>query len=136
MIIYEGLLDVIIPALGSVVTAAVSIGIGYAVRYINRKSKNEFLHHAMNTLGEITRNTVAALMQEEVKAMRKASADGKLSDEDKQHLKKTAIETIKLVAADELLVALEKANTDLDTYLETLVESAVYSDKARHSDGD
>jgi hypothetical protein len=129
MIIYEGLLDYIVPALGSTITALASVGIGYLVRYINRKSKSELLHHAMNTLGTVAQNTVSALMQTEVKALKAAAADGKLTDEEKSNMKRKAIETIKMAVADEALDVLKRANTNLDAYLDTLVESTVRNDK-------
>jgi hypothetical protein len=124
-ILYEGMLEVIIPVLGSVLTAAVTAGIAAIARYFMRRTKSQTLRDYIDLLHGIVSDTVSSLMQTEVKALKEASADGKLDPEDVQCLKKLAIRTIKADASDGILRFLEKCNVDLDNYLDTLIEAEV-----------
>lgn len=125
MILYEGILEQFIPIIGSILTSAVLAGMAALVKYLVSRTRNEKLREALSVVGEIAGETVEALMQSEAEALKEAAADGKLSPEDRERLKATAIRTVLEIAPGKTLEYLRRVQVDMDKYLDTAVEAGV-----------
>ena len=108
------------------------------VSFINKKSdeieanvSNEraktYLNLATNTVTEV----VESLNQTTVAAIKKASADGKLTEEEALAIKDEAIQKTLKLLTDEAKEAICTVFGDLEEYLDILVESAVSKSKKK-----
>jgi len=128
-IIITSYLEQILQLVGLAIAALVGMGI----RYLFARIKSDKLRSYGDLLAFYAEKAVSSVAQAEVEGLKAAAADGKLSDAEKERLKKIAIDTLRAIAPDAILKFMEKGKSDLDMLLGTLVESAVKSSKGDDS---
>jgi len=124
-IIISSILEHVLTAAG----AASSLLIAAGIRYIFAKIKNDKLQSYGDLLAVYAEKAVKAVAQKEGEDLKEAAADGKLTDDEKAMLKKVAVDTLKAMAPGAILKFMAKGKSDIDTLLDTLVESAVSDSK-------
>jgi hypothetical protein len=101
--------------------------------YIGRKVDSERLRGVLLRLDDFVISTVKALQQAVVEAIKEASFDGKITDEDRRRFKAAAIEQVKSYLGPKGLRELAKVlglrPDALDGFLESRVEAAVHDVK-------
>lgn len=128
-IVLESALEKILE-IGVSVIVAVSAAAGAAfVRWITSKTKNEKLSGYAELLDFYAQKAVKAVAQTQANVLKAAALDGKLTDGEKEQLKKAATDELKKIAPNALLDFHAKAKSDIDSLLSTLLESAVYDTK-------
>lgn len=124
-IIISSILEHVLTAAGAVSSLLIAAGI----RYIFAKIKNDKLQSYGDLLAVYAEKAVKAVAQKEGEDLKEAAADGKLTDDEKAMLKKVAVDTLKAMAPGAILKFMAKGKSDIDTLLDTLVESAVSDSK-------
>jgi hypothetical protein len=125
----EQLLQVLVPVVGTVLTAAITWGGAKLVTFIQAKTKNEFLKGALVRLEQAVQTAVLEVQQTYVEYVKAASADGKLTFEEAREAKARAILAAKTYLGRKGLLELAKVLgfTDgaLDLFLGGKVEAMV-----------
>lgn len=124
-IIVSSILEQIL-AIGGVILAAL---VAAGIRYVFARIKNDKLRSYGDLLAFYAERTVRAVTQEQADALKEASSDGKLTDEEKKRLKAVAVDTLRSIVPDAVLAFTKKGKSDLDMLLSTLIESAVKDSK-------
>lgn len=119
------ILEEVLAGVGIALAALIAAGI----RHLFAKLKNERLREYGNLLAIYAEKAVKSVAQVEADALKEASSDGKLTDQEKEHLKELAVNTLRSIAPDFIMKFMAKANSDLDDLLSTLIESAVKDSK-------
>ncbi len=119
--ILEQVLAVVLSVIGAITVATGA----FFVRWISARTKNEKLTQYAELLSFYAQKTVTSVAQTQADVMKKAAADGKINDEEKQELKAAAIKRLREILPDAILAFQKKANSDVDALLDTLVEAAV-----------
>ena len=118
--------EVLLPLLLSVLTLAVV----KLTQFVNAKVKNEYLKNVLVRVDDAVLTTVRHLQQNFVEDLKNASADGKLSEEEKKNLKDQALNSVYMhLGGDKGLSEVKKVLgvADLDSLLSSKVEAAVHS---------
>lgn len=123
--IIETMLEPVVTIAVSIVTAVVAAGGAALVKFITSRTKNEKLVEYAELLSFYAQKSVNYVAQTQGDLIKELAADGEFSDDDKRILKAAAIARTKEIAPDAILAFQTKANSDLDAFIETLVESAV-----------
>ena len=124
-ILIESFLEDILQIVVAVIGAAVAAGTAVFVRWITRKTKNDTLGEYVGMLAFYAEQAVNEIAQTQAELLKEAAADGKLTAEEKAAMKKAALDNLKAIAPDAMLKFMERANSDIDVLLSTLIESAV-----------
>lgn len=119
------LLEPVLTAVGVALAAIIAAGI----RHLFAKMKNERLRDYGDLLAGFAETAVKSVAQAEADVLKEAATDGKLTDEEKQRLKQTAVDTIKSIAPDVIIKFMSRVNSDVDALLDALIESAVKDSK-------
>lgn len=109
------IIGVVIAALGSLVTFL-----------INKYVKDSKLKNFLLALNEVVKNVVAEVQQTYVDGLKK---DGMFDAERQKEALNLALEKIKTRLPAEVMNWLKANQTDIDTYLKSLIEGAVYNIK-------
>lgn len=97
--------------------------------FIKKKVDNEKAQHLLLELNNAVGTAVASTAQVYVKEIRKAAADGKLTDEEKKNARRAAIREAKRLLGEKLCKELRKRCGSADAALETYVEAEVAARK-------
>jgi hemoglobin-like flavoprotein len=103
--------------------------IGWGIKHLADIVKNQKLLGALTILATTIENTVKSLNQTVVEDLKKANADGILTDDEKKQIKEDAINIVKSQLTDGVKQILEYAYTNLDDVLDKWIEAAVFSNK-------
>lgn len=122
----EELYNTIAAGLITIVGALVSWGVAELTRYIRAHTKNEHARAAMHEVGELAESVVRNLEQE----FKRAGADGKLTPEEIQAIKRTACERTMKAIPGVTQKALNMGVGALVEYIGGQVESKVFKVKA------
>lgn len=117
----SSILEQILSGVGVALAALVAAGI----RYLFARIKNDKLREYGNLLADFAEKAVKSVAQAEADALKEAATDGKLTDEEKERLKTTAVDTLKAITPDHVMKFMSKGNSDIDALLSALIESAV-----------
>lgn len=125
---FETILENIFAGVGvALITTALSLILAILTyirhKLVNLKSKRTQEYGGL--LLDFAEKAVKTVAQVEGDAIKVAAEDGKFTDEEKEHLKETAVTTLKAIAPDYLMKFMAKINSDLEAYLGVLIESAV-----------
>jgi hypothetical protein len=93
--------------------------------FIKKKVDHEKTEHLLLTLNEAVGTAVASTAQVYVGELKKARADGKLTDEEKKNARRVAIREAKRLLGEKLCKELRKRCGSEDAALETYVEAEV-----------
>lgn len=93
------------------------------------KSNNILISAAIERVVDIVAGVVAALNSTYKQELLEASADGKLSDEDKEKLRNKGIELIKAEVSDQTKLMCEAVIGNFDEWIRTLLENMVTAQK-------
>lgn len=93
--------------------------------YIKKKVDHEKTEHLLLTLNDAVGTAVASTAQVYVNELKKARADGKLTDEEKKNARRAAIREAKRLLGAKLCSELCRRTGSADTALETYVEAEV-----------
>lgn len=93
--------------------------------YIKKKVDHEKTEHLLLTLNDAVGTAVASTAQVYVDEIKKARADGRLTDEEKKNARRAAIREAKRLLGDRLCRELRKRTGSADVALETYVEAEV-----------
>jgi hypothetical protein len=118
-------INYVLPVLGSTI---LTLGT-YGVTLLNKRLKNEQIRQALDVLSKVVTRVVQNLNQTLVPEIRAKSTDGVLSKEDVQAIKGKAMSLIQSQVQTELLSLLEKSGIDVDSLINTEIESSVYIEK-------
>lgn len=109
------IIGVVIAALGSLITYL-----------INKYVKDSKLKNFLLTLNEVVKNVVAEVQQTYVDGLKK---DGMFDAERQKEALNLALEKIKTTLPCDVMKWLKDNQTDIDAYLKSLIEGAVYNIK-------
>jgi hypothetical protein len=93
--------------------------------FIKKKVDHEKTEHLLLTLNDAVGTAVASTAQVYVGELKKARADGKLTDEEKKNARRAAIREAKRLLGEKLCKELRKRCGSEDAALETYVEAEV-----------
>ena len=96
---------------------------------VKKNIKNETVKTYIDVVSNTVSEVVQALNQEIVNGIKEASKDGKLTEDEAKEIKNKAIEKTLGILSDDAKETLTMVFGDLDTYISTLIESAVYKAK-------
>lgn len=116
----------VIPLVGVVITGLV----GYGVSLLKRKINSDMAKTALDQIDQIVGTVVGQFAQTGAKALKLASADGHLSQVDKDKLKTAALQEAKYLISTELAKAAETSVEHLDSYMFNKIEDWVPIKKA------
>lgn len=114
--------EIIIAVIGTIITA---LG-GLATYLINKYVKNNKLKNLLLTLSEVVKVVVGDVQQTYVDGLKK---DGMFDKEAQEHALSLALEKIKTRLPEDVMKWLKSNKTDIDDYLKSMIESAVYNIK-------
>lgn len=120
--------DVVIPLL-PLLQVLVGALITLAIWKLKKKIKNDDVAHYLDILQDLVVNVVGELNQTTIIALKEAQG-GKLTDEQKELYFNQAKDKIMLQITDAQAKVLKEVYTDLDAYVDSLIESTVNQMKA------
>lgn len=113
-------------ALSPIVVAAIGALAAYLAKMINGKVKNDLLRAGIGKVNSMVWVVVKEISQTMAEDFKKASADGKLTLEEKRHLKNVAMKKLrKYLSFDELSRLFGMSSANLDDFIGSKVEEAV-----------
>lgn len=120
----------ILEILSPVLLAALTWAAAKAAELVRAKVKNEYLKGVLVRLDDAVFTAVKELQQSVVDEIKRASADGKITDEEKRRIKEKALTTVKSHLGNKGLAELAKIlglnGGGLDGLLSSKVEAAVH----------
>lgn len=130
--INEGVITILYPVivalLGFLSTKLIAF-INSKTEAVKKNIKNETVKTYIDVVSNTVSEVVQALNQEIVNGIKEASKDGKLTEDEAKEIKNKAIEKTLGILSDDAKETLTMVFGDLDTYISTLIESAVYKAK-------
>jgi hypothetical protein len=114
--------DIVVGAFFSIVLVLV----GFAIKALRDKIKNANILGAVDILAQTVTNTVKSLQTTLVQELQKANEDGVLTQEEKNHIKQVAIDSIKNQLAAGTKELLKYVYGDLDEVLDKWVAGALF----------
>jgi hypothetical protein len=117
---YE-IMDIILPALITLIGALVAWGLNEARKWLKTKTNNEAVLFALNNLDSVTQAVVAKINQ----SVKEAGDDGKITPEEALRIKDIALNEIKAQIPTSQKAILDKAIADLDKFVDAKVEETV-----------
>lgn len=144
----ENLQPILVNALGTIVTAAITAAAAMLVAYlaklrkkaqseINKVENESTQTYLSNVLDTVYANLSAAVDRIEVtlvKELKNATGDGKLTKEDQDRVAEAAKELCKQITGQETMDALAEIVGDTEQYLLTLIDSLVLQKKVNGAD--
>ena len=144
----ENLQPILVQALGTIVTAAITAAAAMLVAYlaklrkkaqseINKVENESTQTYLSNVLDTVYANLSAAVDRIEVtlvKELKNATGDGKLTKEDQDRVAEAAKELCKQITGQETMDALAGIVGDTEQYLLTLIDSLVLQKKVNGAD--
>lgn len=112
----------------SIVFAAVAALLGYAIKWLLEKYSNKYIQAALEFLDQAIVTAVYAVNQVYVDEIKKARADGELTDEEKKHAFDLAWDYVKKQIPPLFMAALKKlfgGDAGVSSYVETKIEAVV-----------
>ncbi len=123
--LYSELMQIIVPAVTTVVGLLVAWGLAELRKYIKTKTTNEASIQAFDTVSDLIQSTVASINQ----TTRKAFADGKLTENEKKALKESAAAIILNQIPAATKSVLERSVNDITEYINHRIEQTVAAEK-------
>lgn len=130
------ILDAIVTASIPVILALITYAAALATKFINAKreeittkTKNDKIKLYTNLVSENAINVVQTLNSTLVDELKKANADGKLTEEEILEIRDLAAKMLMTTLTDDAKEILTQVFGDLDEYLTMLIESTVYKVK-------
>ena len=123
--VWQEILQIVIPLATVVVGALTSWALAMLSAYIKSKTTNETLLTAYDQAQGMIRDVVAQINQE----VKSAGADGKITAEEAQKIKQIALTSVRTQFPPWLKSNLTNAVGDLEAWINTQIEAAVYNAK-------
>jgi len=114
---YSQLYQTIIDSAAVIITALVGAGVVYIKGYINKRIENEELKNSVLITMTTLENSVKSSIQNLSAEGKKAVADGTVSDEELEKIKKSAIEHFEKQVAPALQDRLNAHVGDMETFI-------------------
>lgn len=122
-------LGYVVPVIGAFLAAL----IGFGIQWIRAKTADLRWQSVLDQLEDAIDTAVAAVQQVTVDALKKAAADGKLTDEEKAKAFADALAQVKAIIGTKglatLQAALQAGQEALEVYLRAKIEAAVAAQK-------
>lgn len=99
--------------------------LGFVVKYLKENVKNSTVTKTVDIFERVVNNSVAFVQQTIVDDLKEANADGKLTDEEKEYVKKRAIAAINAQLSTEAKEVLAQVFGDIDDIIDKWIESSV-----------
>lgn len=116
-------IQILLSALGVIITGFSSWGISVLIKWLNNKIKNKELFSLAETVANIANAAVKATYQSYVEGLKGTDAWTKEAQEKALNM---ALETIKTELTTGALKYIEEQHGDIDQYIVTLIESVLY----------
>lgn len=127
-IFYSQVLPILLTAFVTVFTYLIKVLSQKVIEFIDEKITNQKFNQAAKIAEEMVRSVVLSLEQTLVQKIILASADGKLTDNERVRIKQVAMETIIANLQPQVKEALTYGYQSVNEYLDALVESIVYKE--------
>lgn len=101
------------------------IMLGFVVKYLKENVKNSTVTKTVDIFERVVNNSIAFVQQTIVDDLKEANADGKLTDEEKEYVKKRAIAAINAQLSTEAKEVLAQVFGDIDDIIDKWIESSV-----------
>lgn len=98
-------------------------------RYIKKRVDNEKVESLLLSVNEAVGTAVASTTQIYAKQVKRAKADGKLTDDEKKNARSIALREAKRLLGGKLCKELQKRTGDLKEVLETYIEAELLTQK-------
>jgi hypothetical protein len=129
----------VLQVLSPILLAALTWVAAKVAQYIQAKVKNEYLRGVLVRLDDAVLAAVREVQQVTVEAIKSASADGKLTGEERARVKQAAIDSVKshlgMKGIAELAKILGLESGSIEKLLSTRVEAAVHDLKVNRESG-
>jgi len=129
----------VLQILSPILLAALTWVAAKVAQYIQAKVKNEYLRGVLVRLDDAVLAVVREVQQVTVEAIKSASADGKLTPDERTRVKQAAIDSVKshlgMKGLGELAKILGLDSGAVERLLSTRVEAAVHDLKASRANG-
>lgn len=129
----EQILAVLVPVLGTILTAGITWAGAKLVSLINAKTKNEYLKGALVRAEQAVQTAVLEVKQTYVDAIKEASADGTLTPQEAAAARMKALDKAKSYLGTSglamLINVLGMDSSMLDSFIGGKIEAAVASGK-------
>lgn len=123
----QEILQIILSALGTILTAVVSFAVAKLTQWLNVKIEDTKTANYMSKLVTIIGNCVNEVTQTYVETLKH---EGKFDEEAQKHALQMCLAKIKSQCASYLLEFISSNYGDVEEFLRTMIESAVYTQKA------
>lgn len=118
-------IKIIAPVLGTILTGLVSWGVVELTKFVRTKTKNEAVNDAVTHICYTIETTVSALNQTMVQGLKKASVDGKLTQEETNKLKTLAMVKVQALIPEVMQKTAELAVTSFNDFVVSKIEQEV-----------
>jgi hypothetical protein len=129
----------VLQVLSPILLAALTWVAAKIAQYIQAKVKNEYLRGVLVRLDDAVLAAVREVQQVTVEAIKSASADGKLTPDERARVKQAALDSVKshlgMKGINELAKILGLETGAVDRLLSTRVEAAVHDLKMSRANG-
>ena len=129
---YTTLIQTLLPILITALSGTIVAIAKYLTAYLDQRTKATLsaeqaatIQRYLSVLNETVCDVVAALNQNTVDALKEASADGKLTEYEKEYVFKQAVDTIKSILGDTGLAILSLVFDDVNALIIAKVDRAV-----------
>lgn len=109
----------------NIIGSLLVIILGFVVKYLKENVKNSTVTKTVDIFERVVNNSVAFVQQTIVDDLKEANADGKLTDEEKEYVKKRAIAAINAQLSTESKEVLAQVFGDIDDIIDKWIESSV-----------
>lgn len=117
-------LEILLSALGVIITGLVGWGVSALTSWLNSKIKDQKAAGYLNTITTLTGNAVREVYQTYVEVLKK---EGKFDGEAQKKALEKCLERIKKELAPDMIDFITKNFGDMSEYLKGLIESTIYS---------
>ena len=118
--------DVLIEAVNLLFKIVTVVAIPYLSYMVSRSIKNDKLKHLVNRGEEFVKKSVAMVQQTFVDSLKK---EGKFDKDAQREAFRMAYETWMEMASEEVKEAIMEQTGNIDTWLNTMIEAQIYTDK-------
>ena len=118
--------DVLIEAVNLLFKIVTVVAIPYLSYMVSKSIKNDNLKHLVNRGEEFVKKSVAMVQQTFVDSLKK---EGKFDKDAQQEAFRMAYETWMEMASEEVKNAILEQTGSIDTWLNTMIEAQIYTEK-------
>ena len=120
----QAIMNILLSAFGAVMTGLASFAVAKLTQWINSKISDSKAANFLNTVTTIVFNCVQEVSQTYVESLK---ASGSFNEAAQKEAYERCLVKVKSQLAPDLIDYITNNFGDLDTYLKSLIESAIYS---------